>query len=124
MVKNGKNRQGRQRFLCRGCKRSFLDSYSGYHLSGPQRKLLLHLYPEGLEIRAIGRVLGFSPTTILRRIRRESEKGLCRRLRGRSNWTNFAHLWGRTVCYLKFPEMLCLSIGLLLHRKLYPPTLC
>ncbi len=76
VIKNGKSRQGRQRFLCVGCGKSFLVEYSGYHLSDGQKQKVVELYQSGMGVRSIGRQLGFSPTAVLNQVKRAREGGL------------------------------------------------
>jgi len=68
MVKNGKTPSGKQRFICKNCKKSRVESYSynAYHSDLNQQIILLT--KEGLGIRSTARVLEISATTLLKRI--------------------------------------------------------
>ena len=68
MVKNGKTLAGKQRFICKNCKKSRVESYSynAYHSDLNQQIILLT--KEGLGIRSTARVLEISATTLLKRI--------------------------------------------------------
>ncbi len=68
MVKNGKARSGKQRYLCKICKATRVESYtySAYQTNIDQQIIILT--KEGLGIRSTARVLQISTTTLLRRI--------------------------------------------------------
>ena len=63
-TKNGKVNGGRQRYLCRGCKRAFTEhQHRGYPIS--LRIQALELVKEGVGFRGVGRLLGISDVTVL-----------------------------------------------------------
>jgi IS1 family transposase/transposase-like protein len=64
-----KGRRGiRQRLQCKDCSFNFQDAYC-YKKYRPKDDLLLkRLYCEGLGIRSLSRVMGYSPSVIVRRI--------------------------------------------------------
>lgn len=66
--------QGRQRYLCKGCKYRYTvrQRYGTGSLS--TRRQALELYLEGLGFRSIGRILNFSNVTILNWIRAFGEE--------------------------------------------------
>ena len=67
-LKNGSSANGRQRFKCISCGRSFQRDYS-YEASKPQTsKKITTLVKEGCGIRSISRILRISTTTVQRRI--------------------------------------------------------
>jgi insertion element IS1 protein InsB len=67
-IKYGFSKCGKQRFQCKSCRKTFIGSYTrntiGQHTSD-QIKMLLK---EGCGIRSIGRLLGISATSVLRKI--------------------------------------------------------
>jgi len=68
IVKNGKTRKGKQRFLCRSCSKTFITNYS-YNAYKPNTNQQIILFTkEGLGIRSTARVLKISVTTLLKRI--------------------------------------------------------
>ena len=72
LVKNGKVNGGKQRYLCKKCGKNQTDTpRRGTPLS--IRIQALKLYKEGNGIRAIGRILGYSPNTIMLWIRHFGE---------------------------------------------------
>ena len=58
----------RQRFQCKSCGFNFQDTYSYKKYSVDDDLLLKRLYCEGLGIRSVSRVMGYSPPSIIRRI--------------------------------------------------------
>ncbi|MGV3631206.1 MAG: IS1 family transposase [Bacteroidota bacterium] len=73
IVKNGKSRNGEQRFYCKICNFSFQKNYC-YHSYIITDKQIIILTKEGLGIRSTSRVLEISPKTVLRRILKISER--------------------------------------------------
>lgn len=68
MVKNGRTALGKQRYICRNCKRTQIESYT-YNVYDPSiDSQIITLTMEGLDIRSTARFLGISTTTLLRRI--------------------------------------------------------
>jgi AcrR family transcriptional regulator/transposase-like protein len=64
VAKNGRQ-QGKQRYICRGCGRQFLDRYTprGYPLEVRQR--CLNLYAQGISFREIERQTGVDCNTVI-----------------------------------------------------------
>jgi transposase-like protein len=64
VAKNG-HQQGRQRYICRGCGRQFVDRYveRGYPLEIRQKCLDLHA--QGISFREIERSTGVSHNTVI-----------------------------------------------------------
>ena len=67
IVKNGKNRSGIQRYLCRNCYCSFQKEYRYVSCNLPDR-ILVSFIRESCGVRSMGRLLSISPTTVVRRI--------------------------------------------------------
>lgn len=69
MIKYGKNSSGEQRFQCKQCKRTQLESYkSGAYLEQTNQRITEFL-KEGCGIRSIGGLLQISNTTVIKRIK-------------------------------------------------------
>jgi insertion element IS1 protein InsB len=68
MLKNGKTKSDKQRYLCKTCQKTQVESYTykAYHLAINQQ--IITLTKEGLGIRSTARVLNISTTTLLKRI--------------------------------------------------------
>lgn len=67
-VKNGKTKEGKQRFKCRGCKRTFINNYS-YNACHPSiSKRIKKQLVEGSGIRSTARILKIHPVTVVNRI--------------------------------------------------------
>lgn len=67
IVRNGKNRNGGQRYLCSDCKLSFQTQYK-YQSCITNDYQIVQLTKEGCGIRSTARILNVSPKTVLRRI--------------------------------------------------------
>jgi IS1 family transposase/transposase-like protein len=67
-IKNGTCRLGKQRYLCKSCKTSFIVNYSYKAYNSSTTKNLITLLKEGCGIRSISRILEISTTTVLKRI--------------------------------------------------------
>lgn len=67
-IKYGKTANGKQRFCCSVCNKTFLQeySYNAYHL--PTDTFIVKYIKEGVGIRSIARLLAISTTTVLKRI--------------------------------------------------------
>ena len=64
--KNGKNRQGKQNYVCVNCSRQFITDYNAYHgYSDELKRECLKMYVNGMGFRAIERVKGVHHTTII-----------------------------------------------------------
>jgi len=68
IVKNGKTRNGKQRFLCKNCSKSFILDYSYNACNKHINQQIILFTKEGLGIRSTARVLKISVTTLLKRI--------------------------------------------------------
>lgn len=67
ILKNGKTRNGKQRFICKHCKKSHQECYEYKSCLVNDGQIIL-LTKEGCGIRSTSRILGVSPKTVLRRI--------------------------------------------------------
>ena len=68
LVRNGKTGEGKQRFLCKSCSKTFITDYS-YNACNPNTNQQIILFTkEGLGIRSTARVLKISVITLLKRI--------------------------------------------------------
>jgi len=69
-VKNGKTKNGKQRYLCKNCGKTFLTTYTynGCHPSMDSR--LKELTKEGVGIRSSSRILKISTSTVINKILR------------------------------------------------------
>ena len=64
--KNGKNRQGKQNYICADCQRQFIQKYEAHRgYSEDFKRECLTMYVNGLGFRAIERVKGVHHTTVL-----------------------------------------------------------
>ncbi len=68
MVKNGKTRYGKQRYLCKNCGKTQVENYTYHAWKRETNRQIITLTKEGLGIRSTARVLRISPTTLLKRI--------------------------------------------------------
>lgn len=68
MVKNGKTSYGKQRFICKTCKKSRVENYKSNAYQSELNQQIISLTKEGLGIRSLSRYLKVSATTIIRRI--------------------------------------------------------
>jgi transposase-like protein len=64
VVKNGRSRHGRQRWLCRDCRRTFGEGDLRRHPETTQQQAL-KLYLEGVGFRGIERLLGVSHVAVM-----------------------------------------------------------
>jgi IS1 family transposase/transposase-like protein len=72
--KNGRSKQGKQRFRCNYCFRQFLTDYSYQGCRPEIRRLIVPMTINGSGIRDITRVLGVSINTVLKTIRQAAEQ--------------------------------------------------
>jgi len=68
MVRNGKTSYGKQRFICKNCKKSRVVNYTNHAYQSDINQQIILLTKEGLGIRSTARVLRISTTTLLKRI--------------------------------------------------------
>jgi len=68
VVRNGKSKSGKQRYICKDCGRRFVGiyTYNAYQQNISQE--IITFTKEGLGIRSTARVLKISTTTLLKRI--------------------------------------------------------
>ena len=75
LVKNGKTRQGKQRFMCRGsfCQgRTFLTNYAYAGQSRQVKEQIVDLALNGSGIRDTARVLHVSTSTVLKELKKNT----------------------------------------------------
>ncbi|HET8574246.1 MAG TPA: IS1 family transposase [Edaphocola sp.] len=68
IVKNGHTKTGKQQYLCKYCKKRFIDYYTYSAYQEGVNSYIIQLTKEGLGIRSTARVLHISTTTLLKRI--------------------------------------------------------
>lgn len=68
-IKNGKEKNGQQRFKCKHCKKSQQANYVYHAYDQDLNNSIIALTKEGVGIRATARLLGISPTTLIKRIK-------------------------------------------------------
>ena len=73
LIKNGRTKYGKQRFICRSCKVTLVKNpdYRSYGTTYNQK--IVQLTQEGLGIRSTARVLNISPATVIRTILKIAE---------------------------------------------------
>jgi len=76
IVKNGK-KDKKQNYLCKGCKHQFISEH-GRHTE-QEEKVAILLYCLGLSFTAIGKLLHYHTSTIMRWIRKYAESN-CRKV--------------------------------------------
>ena len=64
IVKNGSSMHGKQRFLCRDCRRTF-GVAEGRRVAAATQAQARRLYLEGVGFRGIERLLGVSPVSVM-----------------------------------------------------------
>ena len=68
MIKYGKTKSGNQRYICRLCRKTRVESYMYQAYKTDMDKSIIQLTKEGLGIRSTARILKISTTTLLKRI--------------------------------------------------------
>jgi len=68
IIKNGRTKNKKQQYICKECKRRFIDYYSYQAYQPNLNQQIITLTKEGLGIRSTARVLHISTTTLLKRI--------------------------------------------------------
>ena len=76
IVKNGKSNQGKQRYLCKECKRIFVENPERRHYPQKLKEIALKLYTDGVEIAVISRSLEVPYETVRSWIRLAGEKAI------------------------------------------------
>jgi transposase-like protein len=76
IVKNGKSNQGKQRYLCKECKRIFVANPQRRHYPKELKEIALKLYPDGVEIAVISRSLEVPYETVRTWIRLAGERAI------------------------------------------------
>lgn len=69
-IKNGKERNGQQRFKCKHCKKSQQSNYIYNAYNQDLNTNIIALTKEGVGIRGTACLLGISPTTLIVRIKK------------------------------------------------------
>lgn len=64
MVRNGKTSNGKQRLLCKSCKRTSREDRAGARYSKEEKERILRAYMERPSMRGIARIFGVSRQTI------------------------------------------------------------
>lgn len=67
-IKYGKQKNGAQRYYCNVCKQTFQAEYDYRAYDSNTNHAIIILLKEGCGIRSISRILGISPTTVMKRI--------------------------------------------------------
>jgi len=62
--KNG-HRSGKQSFICKDCRRQFLDSYTQVGYPPEVKQLCIKMYLNGLGFRAIERITGINHNSVI-----------------------------------------------------------
>lgn len=65
VIKSGKTSNGKQRFLCRGCNRKFIASYTYAAYDSSTNTNIVKLLKEGVGIRSTARLLKISAKIVL-----------------------------------------------------------
>jgi len=65
VVRNGQTINGKQRYRCNSCRRSFRDSPQVNGYSEEEKELILRAYNERPSMRGLGRVFGVSRPTLI-----------------------------------------------------------
>jgi len=73
-MKNGKNRSGTQRIVCRHCKKSYTLEPKRNAYDEETRALALKIYYTGSSGRAVGKVLGMSKANVYNWIKKNDKK--------------------------------------------------
>jgi insertion element IS1 protein InsB len=68
VIKSGKYPNERQRYLCKHCKRRFLNQYQNKAYQTDMNQQIIQFTKEGVGIRSTSRILKISATTLLKRI--------------------------------------------------------
>jgi len=73
-VKNGKSRDGKQRYLCKKCERNFTIGVEGLKKAESLKKQALKIIAESSSISAASRILNISSWTVSTWIQREEKR--------------------------------------------------
>jgi IS1 family transposase/transposase-like protein len=68
VIKNGFTGNNKQQFICKSCKKRFIDFYTYKAYNHWVNKSIIQFTKEGLGIRSTARILKISTTTLLKRI--------------------------------------------------------
>lgn len=68
VIKNGKTKNGKQRYKCKRCRKSFVGNYSYKAYESGINDWVVSLLKESAGIRSISRLLGISTKTVMLRI--------------------------------------------------------
>ena len=69
-IKNGKEKNGQQRFKCKDCNKSQQANYAYHAYDQNLNENIIALTKEGVGIRGTARLLGIAPTTLIARIKK------------------------------------------------------
>lgn len=64
VVRNGRTRNGKQRFLCHGCNRSFRENAQPAGYSEEQKETILRAYDERSSLRGLERTFGVARQSV------------------------------------------------------------
>ena len=93
MVKNGTSRHGRQRWLCRGCKKTCGEK-DGRRVEPAKRASALAHYLEGVGLRATERLVGVSHNAVMNWVLEEVEgQALAAAKPAEVTWVEADELW-------------------------------
>ncbi|WP_121922660.1 IS1/IS1595 family N-terminal zinc-binding domain-containing protein [Hydrogenothermus marinus] len=84
IVKNGKSNQGKQRYLCKSCKRIFVENLERRHYPKKLKDMAIKLYIDRVSIAAISRSLEVPYETVRSWIRAAGELAI-KKLEARKN---------------------------------------
>ena len=73
-MRNGSNRSGTQRIICRHCKKSYTIEPKRNAYSEETRALALKIYYAGSSGRGVGKVLGMSKANVYNWIKKNTKK--------------------------------------------------
>ncbi len=73
VVRNGHAPNGKQRFRCHSCRKSFREDPESSAYSPEERRQILATYEERASLRGLERIFGVSRTTVLKWLREEAE---------------------------------------------------
>jgi insertion element IS1 protein InsB len=68
IIKNGKTKAGKQRYICKSCKKTSVINYHYKACNYNVNAKIILLIKEGMGIRSMARILQISATTLLKRI--------------------------------------------------------
>jgi transposase-like protein len=72
IYRNG-HRRGKQNYLCKQCRRQFLESYSPKGYSDDAKQICLRLHSSGMGFRAIERATGINHNTVINWVKQSAQ---------------------------------------------------